>query len=171
MKSSAISKFVCVAILMLSVFQINAQQKNTGIDISQMDKSVSPKEDFYQFVNGTWLKNAEIPADKTSWGIMNELYEKTNKDALNILMEASANPKYGSDTDQGKAINLYKSIMDTVGRNDASIKPLKPYLAKIDAIKSIKDLQKTLMEMEPLGGIGFFYTGIGADGKLSTLIP
>jgi predicted metalloendopeptidase len=52
------------------------------------------------------------------------------------LKEAATNPKYKSDTDQGKAINLYKTILDTIGRNKLGITPLKPYLKKIDAVKT-----------------------------------
>jgi endothelin-converting enzyme/putative endopeptidase len=51
---------------------------------------------------------------------------------------------------------MYKSILDTVGRNKLGIAPIKPYLKKIDAVKTSKDLQALLIEMEPLGGIGFF---------------
>jgi endothelin-converting enzyme/putative endopeptidase len=69
------------------------------------------------------------------------------------LKEAATNPKYKSDTDQGKAINLYKTILDTIGRNKLGITPLKPYLKKIDAVKNTKDLQALLIEMEPLEGL------------------
>jgi predicted metalloendopeptidase len=115
------------------------------------------------------LKNTEIPADKTRWGSFDELRQRTDKDALAILNEAANNPSYKSNTDQGKAINLYKTIMDTVSRNKQGINPIKPYLAKIDAVKSIKDLQKLMIEEEAKGrGVGFFGFGIGADDKNST---
>jgi endothelin-converting enzyme/putative endopeptidase len=79
-------------------------------------------------------------------------------------LKEATNPKYKSDTDQGKAI-LYKTILDTIGRNKLGITPLKPYLKKIDAVKNTKDLQALLIEMEPLGGIGFFGANIGPDAK------
>jgi endothelin-converting enzyme/putative endopeptidase len=69
-------------------------------------------------------------------GSFDELRQKTDADALAILKEAATNPKYKSDTDQGKAINLYKTILDTIGRNKLGITPLKPYLKKIDAVKT-----------------------------------
>ncbi|MDI9256207.1 M13 family metallopeptidase [Flavobacterium sedimenticola] len=144
---------------------VAAQQKTPGIDLSLMDKSVSPKDDFFTYVNGTWLKNTEIPADRNRWGSFDELRQRTDIDALEILKDAVNNPSFKSNTDQGKAINLYKSIMDTVARNKQGINPIKPYLAKINAVKNIKDLQKLLIEMEPLGGIGFFGVGVGADDK------
>lgn len=141
--------------------------KEPGINVTYMDKSVKPSHDFFRFVNGTWLDNTEIPNDKTRWGSFDELGQRTDANTLAILKEAAKNPKYKSNTDQGKAINLYKSIMDTIARNKQGIAPLKPYLAKIDAIKNSKDLQEFLIEMEPIGGIGFFSLGVGADDKNS----
>ena len=162
------SKTLVTALVIASAFQINAQQKAPGINTSLMDKSISPKDNFFQFVNGTWLKNTEIPADKTRWGSFDELRQNTDKDALAILKEATNNPKYAPNTDQGKAISMYKAAMDTVARNKQGIDPIKPYLAKINAVKNVKDLQKLMMEQEAKGGgVGFFGFGIGADDKNS----
>ena len=168
MKFTFISKNLCAAIFLSYAFQSNAQKKVPGIDLSLMDTSVSPKNDFFNFVNGTWLKNTEIPADKTRWGSFDELRQNTDKDALEILKDAANNPKYNSNTDQGKAINMYKVAMDTVARDKQGIKPLLPYLARIDAVKNITDLQKLMMQEEAKGGgVGFFGVGIGADDKNS----
>lgn len=160
------TKIILFSFVIVGISQVNAQ-KVPGIKISNMDLSVKPTENFYQYVNGTWLKNTEIPADKTRWGTYDELRQKTDIDALNILKEAATNPKYKSSTDQGKAVNLYKSILDTVGRNKQGLSPLKPYLTKINAVKNVKDLQALLVEMEPIGGIGFVSVGISGDAKNS----
>ena len=160
------SRILFASLAFVSFSQVNAQ-KGTGIDLSLMDKSVKPSDDFFNFVNGTWIKNTEIPADKTRWGSFDELRQKTDKDALAILNDAINNPNYKSNTDQGKAINLYKSIMDTVARDKQGIAPLKRYLTKINAVKNSKDLQNLLTEMEPIGGIGFFGAGVGTDSKNS----
>jgi predicted metalloendopeptidase len=117
-----------------------------------MDKNVKPSNDFFRYVNG--LNNTAIPADRTRWGSFDELRQRTDADALAILKEAATNPTYKSNTDQGKAINLYKSILDTVGRNKMGIAPLKPFLKK-NAVKNAKDLEALLIEMEPIGGIGW----------------
>ena len=154
-----------LALLIAFGIDANAQQNHSGINTSLMDKSVKPSDDFFRFVNGTWLNNTEIPADRTRWGSFDELRQKTDIDALKILDEASKDPKYTSATDQGKAVNLYKTIMDTVARNKAGIAPLKPYLAKINAVKNVADLQKLMIEMAPQGGIGFFGVGVGTDAK------
>lgn len=142
-----------------------AKQQKPGINLSYMDKKVKPNDDFFRYVNGTWVDKTEIPSDKTRWGSFDELRENTNNDALTILKEAAANKNLSSKSDQGKAANLYKTIMDTVTRNKQGITPLKPYLAKIDKIKNVKDLEALLIEMEQEGGLGFFGVGIGADAK------
>jgi putative endopeptidase len=80
--------------------------KAPGIDVSLMDKTVRPQDDFFQFVNGDWLKKTEIPSDRTRWGSFDELRQNTDKDALLILKEATKNPAYTSNTDQGKAVGL-----------------------------------------------------------------
>ncbi|TDE31430.1 M13 family peptidase [Flavobacterium ranwuense] len=162
--------FVIPAIMGFAVSQAqNAPAaKEPGINVNYMDKAVKPSNDFFRYVNGTWLDNTEIPADRTRWGSFDELRQKTDADALAILKEATTNPSYKSNTDQGKAINLYKSILDTVGRNKLGIAPLKPYLKKIDAVKNAKDLEALLIEMEPIGGIGFMGAGVGTDAKNSS---
>jgi putative endopeptidase len=132
-----------------------------------MDKTVKPSDDFFRFVNGNWLDKNEIPADRTRWGSFDELREKTDKDMMLILKEALNNPSYTAETDQGKALNLYRTIMDTVTRNKQGIKPLKPYLEKINAVKDVADLKKLLIEMETQGGVGFFGVGVGTDAKNS----
>lgn len=159
-------KKILAAIVLLGATSMHYAQQNPGINMSYMDKSVRPQDDFYKFVNGTWIKNTEIPADKTRWGSFDELRQNTDKDVLSILNEAMKNGNYASTTDQGKALNLYKTFMDTASRDKQGIKPLLPMLKKIDAIKNVQDLQKLLMQVEAKGGgLGFFGFGIGADSK------
>lgn len=163
-KINKISVFVFVAFL--GCYESNAQQKNSGINLDLMDKSVKPGDDFFRYVNGTWFDKTEIPADRTRWGSFDELRQNTDKDALAILKEA-ASKKLDSKSDQAKAVNVYKTYMDTISRNKLGIKPIKPILAKIDAIKSIADLNKLIIEMQPQGGLGFYGIGVGPDAKNS----
>ena len=158
-----------IAALVLASIGADAQEKskNHGIELQYMDKSVRPNDDFFQFVNGTWVKQTEIPSDRTRWGSFDELRQNTDVDALAILKEAEADKKLDPKSDQAKAVNLYKTILDTVTRNKQGITPLKPYLAKINAVKNVKDMQALMTEMEPYGGIGFFGTNIGSDSKNS----
>ncbi|MCF6278984.1 MAG: M13 family metallopeptidase [Flavobacteriaceae bacterium] len=151
--------------------------KTPGIDVTKMDLNVKPSDNFFKYVNGNWLKNTEIPSDRTRWSSFDELRKKTDADALAILKEAIANGEstlkdaanVKTMTDQQKAVNLFESIMDTVARDKQGINPLKPYLAKINKIQNIDDLQKLLIEMEPYGGAGFFGVGVGSHPKNSNI--
>ncbi len=140
---------------------------NPGLNLDLMDTSVKPGDDFFRYVNGKWLDETEIPADRTRWSSFDELRQNTDADVMSLLKEAASNPKFGIGTDQGKAIAYYNTIMDTVARDKAGIAPLKPYLNKIDKIKTLADLQAYLIEMEPYGGMAFFRMGVGPDATNS----
>ncbi|OXA82681.1 endothelin-converting protein [Flavobacterium columnare NBRC 100251 = ATCC 23463] len=139
-------------------------QEKPGINLNYMDKNVKPGDDFFRYVNGAWYDKTEIPADKTRWGSFDELRFNTDKDALAILKEAISK-NLDAKSDQGKAVNVYKTYMDTITRNKRGIKPLQPYLAKINAIKNVQDLNKLITELTPEGGIGFYNAGVGPDAK------
>lgn len=158
-----------ITAMVLAAVAANAQEKpkHPGIELQYMDLSVKPNDNFFKFVNGKWVDETEIPADRTRWGSFDELRQRTDEDALAILNEAVADKKLDPKSDQAKAVNLYKTIMDTVTRNKQGIAPLKPYLAKINAVKNVKDLQALMIEMEPVGGIGFLGAGVGTDAKNS----
>ncbi len=156
--------------VLVGISTATAQEKEKvepGINISYMDKSSKASDDFFRYVNGAWLDKTEIPADRTRWGSFDELRQRTDHDALLILKEAASNHAYSATTDQGKAVIVFESVMDVAKRNKLGIAPLKPYFKKIDAVKNAKDLQNLLIEMEPIGGVGFFGIGVGPDAKNS----
>ncbi|HTO35857.1 MAG TPA: M13 family metallopeptidase [Flavobacterium sp.] len=166
MKYTAFSK-VMLAILATSGYMSLQAQRNPGINLEYMDISVKPGDDFFRYVNGRWYDQTEIPADRTRWGSFDELRKKTDEDMMKILKDALNNTAYTDDSDQGKALNLYRSVMDTLTRNKQGITPLQPYLKKIDGVKNISDLQNLLIEMETQGGLGFYGIGVGTDAKNS----
>jgi len=64
-------------------------EKSFGIDISLLDTTVRPQDNFYNYVNGTWMANTKIPDDRTRWGSAYEVRKKTDEDVLALLKEAS----------------------------------------------------------------------------------
>ena len=154
------------------------KEKIPGIAIENMDTSVKPADDFFQHVNGTWLDKTEIPDDQTSWGGFNQLRKKTDADVLAILNKAIEEGNFPKikdgngneiDSDQEKAVNYYESIMDTVTRNKQGIDPVKPFLAKVDEIKTKKDVENYITNMAPYGGGGFYGFGVFNDLKNSSM--
>ena len=182
MKTIKKLSFLLVFALLIGIVSCKKENKETvllektpGINLDYMDNTVKPNEDFFKHVNGKWLETTEIPADRRRWGSFDELRQKTDEDALAILKSAISDNKDFEKievlpgSDQEKAVQLFQTIMDSVSRNEQGIKPLEPFLEKIDAIKDINDLQSFLIEMEPAGGAGFFGFGVGADRKDSNI--
>jgi putative endopeptidase len=154
------------------------EEKIPGIAIENMDTSVKPTDDFFRHVNGTWIDSTEIPDDQTSWGGFNQLRKKTDGDVLAILNKAIKErdfPKVKDakgnviDSDQEKAVNYYESIMDTVTRNKQGKNPIKPFLAKINEIKSKKDVENYITNMAPYDVGGFYGFGVFNDLKNSSV--
>lgn len=141
----------------------NPVDENYGLNFALMDTTVSPKDDFYRFVNGQWLDNNEIPEDETNWGSFGELRRNTDKDMLEIIKKASADPNLDKNSDQAKALFLYQSILDTVTRNNQGVEPVLPLLEKIDAIANLDDLQNFLIEQQKQGDSYFFSFWVRSD--------
>lgn len=129
-----------------------------GIILDNMDPSVNPKEDFYNYVNGNWVKNSKIPDDETRWSGFTILRKTTRNDMLDIVATAQSSGAYQEGTDQKKALLIYESKLDTAARNAAGITPVKPLLETIDGIKNVGDMQdviaKTIGVSDPFFGLG-----------------
>ncbi|MGJ5642772.1 M13 family metallopeptidase [Formosa sp. S-31] len=151
--------------------EVVKEEATPGINLKLMDTTVSAKDDFFNYVNGNWVKTNAIPDDRSRWGSFDALRQKTDEDALGILKAAMSDNKDLNHiqvlpgSDQEKAVFLYETIMDTLARNEAGITPIKPTIDKIESIQNIDGLQAYLTEMEPKGGAGFFGFSVRADAK------
>ena len=149
----------------------NQQVENVagrGINLDYMDRSVRPQDDFYEFVNGNWMKSAEIPADRSRWGSFDELRENTDSVTLNILLSTVA-LDHAAGSEGEKIANLYQSVMDENGRDKAGLSPLKPEFNKIDNIKSVSDLQVYLDQSTRYGFNPFYNFYVRAHMKDSRI--
>lgn len=139
-----------------------------GLDLSLMDKSVRPQDDFYNYVSGTWMKTAKIPSDKPTWGSFNKLAEDTDNNSMKIL-NSLLKDKFPEGSEGKKIQDLYASYMNLQKRNADGIKPIQGNLSKIDAIKNLKDLQNYLTSVTKEGENNFYGWGVGADLKDSKM--
>lgn len=132
----------------------------SGIVLENMDPSVNPKDDFYNYVNGSWSKNTKIPDDETRWGGFGVLRKSTRQDVLEIINTSKELGTYKAGSDQKKALLVFESELDTISRNEAGISPLKPLLTAISEIKTLNDLQdvyaKTIGVDAPYFGMSAF---------------
>ena len=138
---SGVVFFALVACKDDSKKEVAMKEKIPGIVLENMDTLVSPKDDFYNYVNGNWQKSTTIPDDESVWGGFSVLRKSTRKDVLDLINSSIDKNTYAEGTDQKKAILIYKSELDTIARNEAGIKPLQNVLDKINGIKTIEDLQ------------------------------
>ena len=112
-----------------------------GVDLTAMDRSVKPGDSFWHYVNGSWDKRTEIPADRTSAGVGVLLVEEAERQVRAIVEDLARDPaKVGR---VGRQVgDFYASWMDEAAIEANGTAPLKPYLAKIDAIANRTDLLK-----------------------------
>lgn len=151
---------------LLACSGLSSQAQHQAINVSYMDKSVRPQDDFYNFVNGQWMKTAKIPSDKARWGSFDELRENTDIATLKVLQE-SLTGKFEKGTDNQKIGDLYRSFVDMKTRDQLGLAPVKPNLEKIAAIKNFDDLYSYLVEAAPRGGNPFFGGYVSAHLKNS----
>nr|WP_212744193.1 hypothetical protein [Maribacter sp. ACAM166] len=109
-----------------------------------MDTSVHPGDDFTSYINGTWVKNTKITADKLSYGVGYIVHEES-EDNVKKIVEESASGDFAKGSDEQKVGDLFKSYMDIEKRNELGVAPLKPEFDKIDAIKSYDELVTYLL--------------------------
>jgi putative endopeptidase len=135
-------------------------EKIPGINLENMDTTVNPKDDFYNYVNGNWVKTNKIPEDEASWGGFGVLRKSTRKDVIDIINTSKELGTYEEGTDQKKALLLFETELDTLARDKAGLTPLQPLLNAIDGITSIRDMQtvyaKTLGVDAPFFGLQAF---------------
>ncbi len=133
-----------------------------SFDLSAMDKSVDPCEDFYQYACGTWRKNNPIPSDQARWGRFNELAEYNRQFLHNILEKDSANDPKRTPVAQ-KIGDMYQSCMDESSVNAKGSSPLKPELDRIAAITSKDQLIEALAYLHSMGVSALFNFGASSD--------
>jgi predicted metalloendopeptidase len=122
-----------------------AQQAHTppALDVAGMDRSVKPGDDFFEYANGTWVKQTEIPADRSTYGGSAILIELTDRRVADLIQEA-ANGNAPAGSDLRKIGDYYTSFMDTAAIDAAGLKPLQPALDSIAAIRDRNDLARVL---------------------------
>ncbi|SKB61492.1 putative endopeptidase [Sphingobacterium nematocida] len=143
-------------------------QQHQAINLSLMDQGVRPQDDFYNYVNGNWMKSVEIPSDKARWGSFDELRENTDIAALKIL-KASLQTNFTKGSDGQKIADLYRSFVDFDTRNKLGVEPIQEQLNKIDAIKNLKDLTSYFVAYGREGGNPFYGGYVGAHMKNSSM--
>jgi predicted metalloendopeptidase len=145
----------------------SAPKLSAGIATQYIESSVRPQDDFFEYLNGKWLKTVEIPADKSSWGSFMELRENTLPQLRGII-EKVASKNAAKGTNEQRIGDFYASFMDEARLEQLGATPLKSELDRIAALKDKSELPALLAHLGKIGvGVPFDF-GIHQDNKDST---
>ena len=140
----------------------------SGIELANMDKSVRPQDDFYRWINGTWVDNTPIPDDKASYGSFTALRDKSRDDVKVIIEETAKLENVEQGSDAQKVGDLYRSFMNTEKLEELGSSPLNPELEKIDALSNHDDIAAYFAETQIIGTDAPFGFYVNNDSKNPT---
>lgn len=162
-------KKTLLAAMMLATLSAGAQNLSSGIDKANMDLSVKPGTDFYRYAAGGWLKNNPLDAEHTDNGAFTDLYEQNQKRIQGLILEYATHPQPKGTLGQ-KLGSLYNLMMDSVRLNREGYAPLKPTLARIAAIKNVREYQIVTSQLDRRGdNTMMFGIGVGADMRNASM--
>ena len=143
-----------VAIASMSVTSMAQGELKSGIELANLDRSVNPAEDFYEFACGGWMKNNPLPAANSRYGSFDKLAEDNDK-RINSILTDLKNNTYESGTTERKLSDLYKLATDSVRRNREGVAPLMPIIMKLEKAKTLDALFDVQLEMAAYGDSEF----------------
>jgi putative endopeptidase len=137
-----------------------------GVDLTAIDRSVKPGDDFFLYANGTWLRSTAVPADRSSWGAFDRLHAKSQTDLKAIVDGLLASPP-PPGSEARKVADFYRAYSDTAAIERAGLKPVEAELEDIAALASHRDVGRFMADpAHPYGGPIAFFPAV--DPKDST---
>ena len=161
-------RFVGAAAMAVSM-SFAAMSQSKGFDPVNMDRTADACVDFFQFANGTWLKNTQIPASESRWGTFNMLADNNNA-TLRQILENAAKKKSAAGTDAQMIGDMYSSCMDEAAIDRAGARPIEPHFKQIEKIKTSSDVIEQAAALHNMGIPAMFNFGAGPDLKNSGMV-
>jgi len=161
-------KHLIPMVLMIAAPVSGVAQNKSGIKPENLNKSVKPTEDFYEFATGGWQKNNPLPAAYSRFGSFDQLQEDNNK-RINSILSDLEKKKYAAGTLERKLSDFYKLAMDADRRNREGIAPVKPLLDELEAAQTKQELNNIQLKYADFE-YGVSYSAyFGADEKNVTM--
>jgi putative endopeptidase len=158
----------CFAVLgiLAASYSANAQLPAKLIDPANMDLTVKPGDDFYNYASGTWVKNNPVPAKETRWGTFNALRDFNSNAVKSLVEEAAADKSAPAGSVKKRVGDFYAAAMDSAAIEKLGYTPIKADLEKIKQIKTLQNIldQVAYMRTSGIGGPMFGF-GVGQDRK------
>lgn len=171
--------FKSLGVIALAVITLSSCQKQkaetpmnkvTAIDTSNFDKTVNPGDNFFDYVNGSWIKNNPIPEDKSRWGSFDILQENSITALKSIFDSAATDTKAPAGSNFKKIGDFFASGMDTTKIEKDGIAPIKPMLDQIDNMKTKEDFMTIIIDQTNDGTYPLFGIYGGQDDKNSLAV-
>jgi endothelin-converting enzyme/putative endopeptidase len=134
---------------------------------SGMDLDVRPQDDLFGHVNGRWLAETEIPADRSSWGPFVQLADAAEQQVRDIITDLAAQDPATQSEDARKIADLYHSFLDIEAIQALGLGPVRPLLDAARGLRDVRDLAAFLGELERIGGHGLFGSYVDTDDRNS----
>ena len=141
-----------------------------AVELSNMDTTINPADDFFRYANNNWLKNNPIPEEYSTYGAFTEIDQHNELLIQDIINEVSKDTRAVQGSVNQKIRDFYNSGMDTVAINERGYSELMPYFEKVDALTDKADLAALLGYLHSEGFGGFFSAGGSTDPKNAEMV-
>ncbi|MCK5739253.1 M13 family peptidase, partial [bacterium] len=156
----------CIGILVSGC----GKKEQPPLDPANMDLSVKPGDDFYQYANGTWIANNPIPDEYSRYGVFEQLVERNSDDLLTLMESAAAEKKAATGSASQKIGDFYATGMDSAKVEADGLQPIKPLLAEVAALETVEQVQSMVAQLHTMGISSLFNFFGSTDEKNSSMV-
>jgi predicted metalloendopeptidase len=146
----------------------SAAAARSGVDAVSIDSSVRPQDDFFRYSQGKWLKDVEIPSDRSSWGAFNIAQDKVEQQIRTLIEQAAQDKNARAGSDERRMGDFYASYVDEQRRNELGLAPLKAERARIAALKDTRQVAALIAHFNRIGAGAPVDMSVHQDNKAST---
>jgi putative endopeptidase len=172
--SLGLAAFAALAVTCMAWAQASQETSGSsedhGVQLSSIDKTCKPCQDFYHKANGEWLKNNPIPPAYPSWNRFSSLLERNQEHLKGILEKAAADPSAAAGSNEQKIGDFYSSCMNEPLVNADGVQPLEPEFQRIEAVDSVDALEAEIAHLQSAGVNALFRFRSTQDAKNSSQV-